>query len=220
MADLNEAYQVLSQVTLRRQYDQQLRKQEAGIADEPAPASAAPAPDVSPVAARPRARPSAEILSSFALEFSAQVRNTLLASRRTFSWRERKLEGFDWAVGASFWFSRYYAALRAFATADPAAAQKFINYATLAVSQGRHPLKKNFFLFLLAFQRIYEPETVTGVCRRFVKSGGTAAFLETHTLLILVDVSHQRSLLCGPQLQDERFRKLVQQLGIVKPRGS
>jgi len=217
MAELNEAYEVLSNPRKRREYDEQFRTFQAG---EPVEAPAAPsevAPEVVPVApARPRARRGAEVISTVVHEFSNHLRSDLLTGRQTFSWRERKLEGFDWALEAGFWSTRYCVALRAFATANSAATQKFTNYANLAIERRRRLLKKNYFLFLLPFQRITEPEHVSALCRRFTGRSGRPPLGGSRSLIVLLDVSHGRSLPCGPRVQDKRFEQLLQRLGFSR----
>jgi curved DNA-binding protein CbpA len=218
MAELNEAYTVLSHPRQRREYDEQLRSDQAPAAEEPSAAAAEVAPEVPTIAPpRIRARPRAEMISTVVQEFSNQVRKDLMSNRATFSWREKRLEGFDWGAEASFWLAHYAVGLRGFATADLAAAQKFTNYSQLATERCSRLSKKNFFLFLLPFQRISDAEQVSALCRRFSGTTNQASLASAQSLVVLLDVTYGRSVICGPRVQDKRFERLLQGLGLSRP---
>lgn len=217
MAELNEAYSVLSDSARRKEYDKEFRLWQAGEAAgtpappvpfTPGPESAMPAP------ARPRARAATDMHSSVVRQFSTQLQNELLSDKRTFRWRVQRLEGFDWAAQSSFLLANYYVALRGFATADPSAAHKFINYASLAIEGSRSMMKKNLYLFLMPFQRASEPDQVQALLRRFAGDGAQQRGVQA--LLVLLDVAHGRSLPCGPKIHDRRFDQLLAKLGLSK----
>lgn len=211
MAELNEAYSVLSSGAQRREYDEQYRGTQAGTpVEEPRPvAPAAPEPPVAPP--RGRARPASQISSTVVSEYSQQLRKDLLTNRQNLPWQETRLEGFDWALEAGFLLAHYCVALRGFATADLSAAQKFTNYAHVGMQKSSHLLKKDYFLFLMPFQRFSQPEQVTALCRRFI--GNSKAELS----IILMDLSYGRSLPCGPRIRDARFEQLLQRIGLARP---
>lgn len=211
MAELNEAYETLSDTRLRKEYDKDFRAWQAGEVEAPAAPAPVPEPMV-PAPPRARARPGTEVISSVVRQFSTQLQNELLSERHTFNWQDSRLEGFDWAMQAGFLLSNYHVALRGFATADPAAAQKFINYATLAMEGARGLLKKNVFLFLMPFQRVGDADQVQALCRRF--AGEAAPQAGAQALVVLLDVAHGRSLPCGPHVQDRRFGQLLAKLGL------
>ena len=213
MAEINEAYAVLSNAKQKREYDQQWRAHQAGEPVEVRPPSApvtTEAPTVKPGPIRTQA--TVEMTSTALLEFSNQIRKELLANRKIFAWQEKPVEGFNWGLQARFWYSQYWIALRSFPTADPPRAQKFTNYAQLALEQHRRLWGKSFFLFLMPFQRINDPEQVSALCRRFSAGLHSASLVGTHALIVLLDISHGRSLLCGSRGKDQRFLELLQQL--------
>jgi hypothetical protein len=144
-------------------------------------------------------------------EFSTQLQNELLSDKRTFVWRVLRQEGFDWAAQSSFLLAGYYVALRSFGTADPSAAQKVINYATVAVEGSLSRLKKNFYLFLMPFQRISDPDQVQALLRRLAGDGIQPG---ARAQMVLLDVAHGRSLPCGPRIEDKRFAQLLAKLGL------
>jgi hypothetical protein len=210
MADLNEAYQVLSVPHRRKEFDKEFRAWQAGEAAKAPPVSA-PAPEPAmPQPVRPRVRPEA-VIDSVVSQLSTQFLNELLSDRRVFRWREKRLEGFDWALECSFLIAKYHVALRGFAAADSAAAQKFINYATLAVEGARSVLKRNFFLFLMPFQRVGELDQVQALCRRFA-GGDTLHQSSARAQIVLLD-THGHGLPCGSVVDDKRFRQLLSKLG-------
>ncbi len=124
------------------------------------------------------------------------------------------LEGFDWAARAGSWWRDYLVALRGFATADPGAANKVVTYASLAMRRARRPFKRFFYVFLVPFQRMSEPDTVWAICRSLAERGETPP--EMKALIALVDISHGRSLLCGPRPKDEGFQQVLRQLRLVR----
>ncbi|MGH9861155.1 MAG: DnaJ domain-containing protein [Candidatus Acidiferrales bacterium] len=214
MAELNEAYAVLSDSARRKEYDKEFRAWQAG---EQVEAPLAPAPVAEPAVPAPpraRARPAADMHFSVVRQFSTQLQNELFSDKRTFRWRVQPLEGFDWAAQSSFLLASYYAALRGFATADPSAAHKFINYASLAIEGSRSMMKKNLYLFLMPFQRISEPDQVQALLRRFAGDGAQQRGVQA--LFVLLDVAHGRSLPCGPKIHDRRFDQLLAKLGLSK----
>ncbi len=213
MAEINEAYAVLSNPKQKREFDQQWRAHQAGEPLEAPPPSAS-VPTEAPVVKTGRFRTEAtvQMASSALLQFAQQTRKELLANRKIFAWQEKPLEGFNWGLQARFWYSQYWTALRSFATADPSQALKFTNYAQLAVDQHRRLWGQNFFLFLMPFQRISDPERVSALCRGFSVGVDSTSLAGAHALIVLLDVGHGRSLLCGSRGKEPRFLELLQQL--------
>jgi hypothetical protein len=213
MAELNEAYEVLSDPRRRKEFEKEFRAWQAGEAAEAPPVPVqAPEPAV-PQPVRPRARTTA-VISSVVSQLSTQFLNELLSDRRVFPWKEKRLEGFDWALEANFLVANYHVALRGFAAADPAAAQKFINYATLAVEAAKGLLKRNHFLFLMPFQRVGDLDQVQALCRRFAGSD-TVAQAGGRAMIFLLD-THGHGLPCGPMVDDKRFTQLLSKLGLTR----
>lgn len=211
MADLNEAYGVLSNEEERREYDVAWRALQAG---EPLPAAPAPAPvtdeviaGIAPAPRREKARPASDIGASVIREFTGRLQKVLLENKKTFQWKEKKLEGFDWALEAAFFIDSYCVASRTVALADVGEAKKFRDTADRAIQANRHTFKHDFFLFLLAFQAMEEPEQVRALLSRYQPSGR-----EVKLQIALMDVTYGRSLLCGPRIRNERFQELLRLL--------
>ncbi len=213
MADLNEAYDVLSDPEERREYDLQLRAFRAGVPlPTPAP-RAAPVvvPEAPPAPRRERAVAGEELGSTVIREFANRLRKELLESKKPVPWTERKFEGFDWVLESGLFVSHYYVASKTYATVDATAAQRFVRHMELAIQSGNHVFKNDFFLFLLAFQKLADPEQVQAVLRRFrttKRSTATSAFL--------LDVSHGRSLQCGPFIKDDTYQALLKALRLAR----
>lgn len=212
MAELNEAYEILSNSLQRKDYDKEFRAWQAGEVQE-APPTPMPVPEA-PAVVRPRTRPGADVMSSVVGQLSTRFQNELLSDHRVFPWREKRLEGFDWALQAGFFLANYHVALRGFPSADAAAAQKFINYATLAVEGARSMLKKNLFLFLMPFQRVADLDQVQALCRRF--AGGEAPQQAGAQAMIFLLDTHGHGVPCGPRIADKRFSDLLAKLGLAK----
>ncbi|MGH9787137.1 MAG: J domain-containing protein, partial [Candidatus Acidiferrales bacterium] len=189
MSELNEAYRTLSNEEQRREYDIAWRALQAG---EPLPAAPTPAPvtaeviaDIAPAPRREKARPASEVSTSVIREFADRMRKVLLENKKTFQWKEKKLDGFDWAVEQAFFMDYYCVASRTVAVADLESAQKFRATADRAIQQGRHTFKNDYFLFLLAFQGMDEPEQVQALLRRYQPSGR-----EVKLQIALMDVTY------------------------------
>ncbi len=217
MADLNEAYAILSEGAKRREYDQEFAKWQARVAagePEPEPEQAPPPEPETPAVQRPASRPAPQVSSNVVGQFATQVHARLFQNNSDFAWRGGRMEGFDWAMQSGFWLAEYFVALRGFGTVDQASAAKFINYATIGIERSKRLLKKNYYLLLLPFQRMRDPENVLAACRRFAGQSGEGPLSNAQAQVILMDVSHGRSVPCGPRIEDKRFEMLTRRLGL------
>lgn len=197
MREINEAYSFLTKARRRP------------APREVAGDSAQPSPVVADRRAAPAVRPDSSVMfSSVSGELSGQVRRAL--SNSAMRWREETWEGFDWAMVSGSLLSRHSVALRGFPSVDLDVTRKFTNYAQLAIDRSSS-YRKNYFVFLLAIQRIARAEEVAAACRQFCYGtrGGKIAEIE----IALVDVANARTVLCGPKVRDERYGQLLRQLG-------
>jgi len=220
MAELNEAYSTLSDNLRRKNYDEEFRKWQAKTATavaepEPEP-GAAPLEPEAPQPQRPAPRQSAQVVSNVVSQFSTQVHSRLMQNSPSFKWRGVRMEGFDWAMNSGFLLAEYFVALRGFSTMDLASAAKLTNYATMAIERSRRMIKKNNYLLLAPFQRMREPEQVLAACRRFAGGSGDGALAGAQIQIVLMDVTHGRSVPCGPKIEDKRFDELMQRLGFAR----
>ncbi|HXE76306.1 MAG TPA: J domain-containing protein [Candidatus Xenobia bacterium] len=212
MAELNEAYAVLSDPEQKQEYDLQLRAYRAGEPPPPRPSTTPPPPpEAAPAPRRERAVAGEEVSSTVIREFANRLRKDLLESKKPLSWTERKFDGFDWALESAQFISHYYVASRTYATVDPDAAQLFVHNMGKAIQNGNHVFKNDFFLFLLAFQRLTEPEQVQAILRRF-----QVTKMNTKASAFLVDVAHGRSLQCGPFIKDEPYLAVLKFLRLSR----
>lgn len=209
MTDLNEAYKVLVNRQSRKEYDRERHASQAQGKTGAAQAAAAAAPASAPPAAPVRVQSTGGLTSEVVRVFSNDLRKTLLSSCREFPWREAAIEGFEWAIKAEFFLSRYYVMSRACDTADQATARKFVNQAHAAVKKSTHWFKKSYLLFLLPYKRISEPDAVMGVCRGFRSQSRDSV-----AVVVLIDVPHGRSLHCGAPVHDRRLAELLQKAGL------
>ncbi len=211
MAQLNEAYSVLSDTRQKREYDEKLRLQ--GLLKD-TPVKPEVKKETKPSATpRVRVRPHSEVDSAVVSEFSHHLRATLLSKRKDFSWKEKDLEGFDWALEALFWSSHYCVALRGFTAVNSATARKFLNYSETVVADERRLLRKGYFAFLLPFHQLSEWESVSAQCQRFVAEENRAKVSNSSARIVLLDLHHGRTLRFGAPIQEKRFGQLLQWIG-------
>jgi hypothetical protein len=210
MAQLNEAYSVLSDPKRRREYDENLRVRDILIHKE---TSGSPAMGTKPSprkGQRLSVRPRSEVNSAIVSDFSTHLRKVFYAHREAFSWRETDLEGFDWALEAFFWSAHYCVALRGFTAVNAATTKKLINYSETAIMRCKRRIRKSYFLFLLPFQQLSEWELVSAQCQRFVTEQSRAKLSGVRAGMILLDLAHSRVLRFGTQVREKRFEQMLQ----------
>lgn len=212
MAEVNEAYSVLSNPTQRKEYEAELDNPQPNPAPAAqAAAAAAAATPVSPAASdtgsfRRSAAP-AKPSSNLARDFSIRLK-TELANAAGLKFQPYQAEGFDWGLITRTWTAQYLIASRAFAEADVASAQRFLRYAE-AVVKSRGMRKQNS-LFLMPFQKIFDSAKVGNMFRDFCeKEAGTV-------LIVLMDMSRSEKLVCGPKPKDTRLQELATSIKLPK----
>ncbi len=148
------------------------------------------------------------VFSSLSAELSEKVRRAVSATGAR--WRDVTFEGFDWAMVSGSLLSKFAVGFRGFPLVDLDVTRKFTNYADVVI-ENSSSYRKNFLLFLIAFQRITQPEQVAAACRQFCygNRGRKTAELE----IALVDVGHAKTVVCGPKVRDERYGRMLRQLG-------
>ena len=210
MAQLNEAYAVLSDSKRRREFDEKLRLQEI-LTPKDTSATTGTGAKASPAKAqRLHVRQRPEVISTMVSDFSNHLRATFLAHRKAFSWRAKDLEGFDWALEAFFWSSHYCVALRGFTAVNSATTKKLINYSEIAMVRCKRHIRKSYFLFLLPFQHLSEWELVSAQCQRFVTEESRAKLSRAPAGIVLLDMGHGRALRFGTQIREKRFEQLLE----------
>jgi curved DNA-binding protein CbpA len=211
MAQLNEAYAVLSHGKSRREYDEKLHvetslavKTVTTCTTEPQTATT-PSKTAGNRAPRTRARTHEEVDSTVVHQFTAHFREIFLNQAAGFSWKKAQFEGFDWGLEASSWASHYCVAMRGFAAMDLATAKKVINYAEMVIQRYRRQLRRNSFLFLLPFRQLSEWESVSAQFQPFATRRNRAG-------IVLLDIHHGRALRFGSPMPDKKFEKIIQSI--------
>jgi hypothetical protein len=191
MAELNEAYQVLYDVERRRAYDEQFRLQSVLTSKQVTSTVGMSRTGGPQVAQRIRSRP--EVDSSMVVEFSELLRSKIRAKCLGLSWKDKEMEGFDWALEASTWSAHSWIILRSFASVQAASAKSYLNYADVAMTRHHSTLRKDHFLFLLAFQQMREWDAISLQCRNYITSE-TRGSSNAGAGILLLDVQHGRAL--------------------------
>jgi curved DNA-binding protein CbpA len=221
MANLNGAYAVLSDATLRREYDEKLRIM--GTLSSNTVTRATPTVSVTKSVSTTqttskshsgfRVKTSPDVDASLVRELSKKVRSNLLANRKGFSWKETSLEGFDWGLECVSWTAHYCVAGRGFAVLDPAAAKKFANYSEVVISRFTRSVRKSHFLFVLPFQHLSQWDSVSAELNRIFTSDDGQKKYHVPGCVVLFDSRKGRTLRVGSQLKDKQFEDVLLCLG-------
>jgi curved DNA-binding protein CbpA len=199
MAQLNEAYEVLHDAERRRVYDEQLRMHAVLTSKQTTVATDRSRSTGTQATQRIRTRP--EVDSSLVCEFSDQLRANFHTKCKGFSWKDREMEGFDWALESSSWSSHSWVVLRALASVHSGSVKSFLTYADAAMTRHHSGLRRSYFLFLLAFQQMRDWDAISLQCRGFVTSETRPGSSAGHAGMILLDVQHGRVLRFEAQTQ-------------------
>ena len=215
MAELNEAYAVLSNAKSRREYDDQLRL-ECVLASKTAAKSAAEARldrtrTSTGKAHHTRIQHRHEVDSTVFTQFSGHLRESFLGNKR-FSWRAAAFEGFDWGLQALTWSACYCVALRCLASIDSAKVKTIISYSEMAITRSKRPIRKNHFLVVLPFLQMNEWEAVSSQIQSFLGGKNRAARNRPSTGVILMDMHHGRMLRLGRRFPDRNFEELIRSM--------
>jgi curved DNA-binding protein CbpA len=197
MREINEAYSILSRRARGRVLPER-QGQEPPVVVVPHRPAETVRPDRSVV------------FSSLSAELWAKVHRTLSNSGNR--WHEESFEGFDWGMASGSLLAKYGVAFRGFPAMDLDMARKFGNYAQVVIERSSS-YRRNFLLFLIAFQRISQAEEIAATFRQFCHSNRNGKIAEIE--IALVDMGHAKTVVCGPKVRDERYAKLLQQLGFA-----
>ena len=224
MAQLNEAYSVLSNPRNRREYDERTRleyslaaqtvsrsvKETRSGPSRSGQTQTPPAPTAAGASAPSRIRPKYEANATLVTQFSAHLRKEFVGKASGFSWSAASVEGFDWGVQAASWSTSYCVAVRGFASIDSAVAKKIISYADAVILRHKRTLRKSHFLFLLPFVELDEWESVSSQIQAFLSGKNSTGASLSSTGIVLLDMTHARTLRLGCRFADKKFEQLVE----------
>jgi curved DNA-binding protein CbpA len=217
MAQLNEAYAVLSDANQRREYNETLRL--LGVITSTLSKSSATGEVTASHRAvsktktgHGRVRARHETDGNFVGEVSQFLWEKIRTASSEFSWKETAMEGFDRGAEASSWSECYYLALRGFPSIDSATTKKFLNYASFAVANHKRQIRTAHFAFLLAFQHAYEWESIANQCQSFAP--GKPVDSRPPSNIVLVDMLRGQVRRFGAPFRSKRFEQLVQSIRV------
>lgn len=218
MAELNEAYAILSDSDQRREYNERLRllgmltgtRTTTSVTVEVT--ATHQTVTGTKTANSGRVRPRHETDETFATQVSHFLWDKILNANAEFSWKEAAFEGFHRSAEASSWSSCYCVALRGFPSLDSATVKKFLNYSSFAIAHHKRQIRTTHFAFLLAFQHAHEWESVANQCQSFAPGKSFDSEAPSNVLLLDMQRGHVRRF--GAPFSSKRFEQLVQSIRI------
>jgi curved DNA-binding protein CbpA len=223
MAQLNEAYSVLSNPRNRREYDERTRleyslgqtatrtvKETRSGQTRTARTQTHRTQTGAGASAPSRIQPRFEANAAVVRQFSAHLRKEFVSKASGFSWTEASVEGFDWGAETVSWSTSYCVAVRGFASIDSAVAKKIISYADAAIVRHKRTIRKSHFLFLLPFVELDEWESVSSQIQAFLSGKNSTGASLSSTGIVLLDMTHARTLRLGCRFADKKFEQLVE----------
>lgn len=218
MAELNEAYDILSNTDARRAYDANWQQISDGVFGGNARPMVPVTPEDLEVAAaleaRTRPRPTDRVTASVVTAFAKRMCQELLETRRGLAWKRSDHEGFNWSLTASAWPARFWVHMRAVEALDPGITERFTERGENAARATKRLVGRDSSLFVLAFYRLEEPDQVTTMCRRFRDGLAKTVGANGDVNLALIDVVHARLLPFGPSPSDSRFAEVIRSIGV------
>lgn len=224
MAELNEAYDILSNSDARRAYDeswQQFSMNGSSFTARPAVIVTPEDLEIAAVLeARTRPRPTDRVTGSVVTAFAKRLCQELIDSRGGLVWKRNDRDGFNWSLTASAWPARFWVHMRSVEALDPGVAERYTERAGSAVRASKRLVGRDSSLFVLAFYRLEDPDQVTTMCRRFRDEAAKLVGSGGDVNLALIDVVHARMLPYGPSPADSRFAEVIRSIGLNLGRSS
>lgn len=196
MAELNEAYAVLSQASQRDGHDRLLRVREGSLREaktRPRRGSkSGPVVGAATRAETPGRARAGVVVDNVVGAYLGHVHQELVGTGSSGRFRPAELEGFDWTVRSKGILASDWIAVRGLQELTVDHVRRYQRHADKARREVKGLLRGNRMLFVLAFYRIEDPEEVLAACRRMGASLKRTSKIDTEAVLALSDVATAR----------------------------
>lgn len=200
MLEITEAFRVLGNSAERAAYDK--RRAESRVQAMTQTAGSAEA-QASPTAARSSAATKADarikLSKDVASDFLKKLVQQLLAKGPGVQWKEDPKPPREWQrvlrsdeFGTSYWLFTYQVR-----EASASFARQFVRNIENQVKNQKSYFRNDFFIFVLAFEKMHSPNEVMAALNTFERQGKSGPLTNWRATIVLVDAANMRSAYVG-----------------------
>ena len=212
MVEINEAFAVVSDKKKRAAYDHQ-RTAPSQPAPAAGPASAESEMPVQPTPAAAQTARNPVLDQTVNQDFLQKLKTMITQQGASANLREEPEKPWLWSLQGKTWGGNYSVSLRLCPTLNPNVARETVAQVGTMVSKRHSGWKNNFSLFILAFQSLSEGETVLKLFHTFCNREDNSTRRNLINIVVM-DLQHRRSVLCGKRTRDENIDPILSALAI------
>ncbi|HEY7678879.1 MAG TPA: DnaJ domain-containing protein [Terriglobia bacterium] len=218
MIEINEAFEILSDVKRRATYDRDLAAEKAPPrppvpAEQPLQDWELPTPSPRQTPAKAKSASNVSMDQSVAREFLDKLKAQLLAEAMDVKMHERLDKNWRWILQGKTWGANYWVGMRQISLLNPNSTREVITQMQTWVEKQRSILKNNFFIIIFAFQSLHEGETVLKLLRTFCNREENSS-AKNLVNIVAMDVNLRRSVLCGKRAGDAKYAAILKALSV------
>ena len=213
MIEINEAFGVLGDRKRRAAFDRELEAEKAPPAPQPASEDwDIPVATVKESVAQ-TSRRNVAVDKSVAQDFLDKIKTQLMQEGEGAKFREQAEPPWLWSLLGKTWGTNYWVGVRHLGVLNPNSAREVLTLVRPVVEKRRSGWKKNFLVFVIAFDSLQEAETVLKLFRTVGnrQEYGTAKSLVN---IVVLDLNRRRLVLCGKRTGDATHNAILRALGM------
>lgn len=214
MVEINEAFEVVSDKKKRASYDD-LRKAPSKPAAPAEPGAASREMPVEPIPtpAGSSQERNLAVDKSVGEDFLIKLKALIAQQGASAGLKEAMEKSWLWSFQGKTWGGNYWVSLRLCPTLNPNIAREIVSQVQTLMSKRRSGWKKNFFLFVLAFQSLSEGKTVLKVLHAFCNREDNCTRRNLVNIAVM-DLNDRRPVLCGKRATDAAIGPVLSALAI------
>ena len=211
MVEISKAFRVLGNATERAAYDKKRGEAQSATAAARSAAAAhgsAPQRSAPPPQSEGRSKLGRDIAQDFLLKLCAQLKN----KGGGVSWKEEPAPSRDWThlLRSSEFGTGYSLLLYQTRDATPSLARQFVRNVEAFVKAQRSLWRNDYFVFVLAFEKLTSTDEVVAVCNKFERMGKSGPLTRWRAVIVLLDAHNMRSVFCGRPIPVEPLKQTFQ----------